>query len=135
MINPYEVLGVHRKSSDREIRQEYLRLAQKYHPDKNRKVDNTSKFVDVNTAYKNIKDKEARIKFAETYSARKPTCLKCKGAGCTSKAKGLTAKEYTACTTCNGAGVMFNKKEETNDVTIELRGTAGTIRKGRNNKR
>src|SRR5947207_14003598 len=60
----YEVLGVKRGASDKEIRQAYRRLARKYHPDlsPNDKAAEES-FKEISTAYEVLSDKEKRAKY------------------------------------------------------------------------
>ncbi len=60
----YEVLGVKREASEREIKQAYRRLARKYHPDVN-PSDTTAeaKFKEINEAYEVLSDKEKRAKY------------------------------------------------------------------------
>ncbi len=60
----YEVLGVARNASDKEIRQAYRRLARKYHPDVN-PGDKTAeqKFKEVQEAYDVLSDKEKREQY------------------------------------------------------------------------
>lgn len=60
----YEVLGVSRTSTDKEIRQAYRRLARKYHPDVN-PGDKAAeaKFKEIQEAYDVLGDKEKREKY------------------------------------------------------------------------
>ncbi len=60
----YEVLGVKREASEREIKQTYRKLARRYHPDVN-PGDKTaeSKFKEINEAYEVLSDKEKRAKY------------------------------------------------------------------------
>ena len=60
----YEVLGVSRDASKRDIKKAYKRLAMKYHPDKN-SGDATSeeKFKEVKEAYETLTDTEKRRQF------------------------------------------------------------------------
>jgi len=60
----YEVLGVPRSASVKEIRQAFRRLARKYHPDVN-PGDKTSetKFKEINEAHEVLSDKESRRKY------------------------------------------------------------------------
>jgi len=62
--NYYDLLGVKRDASEREIKQAYRRLARKYHPDVN-PGDNSAeaKFKEINEAYEIISDKEKRQKY------------------------------------------------------------------------
>jgi len=60
----YEILGVKRDVSEREIKQAYRKLARKYHPDVN--PDDKSaeaKFKEINEAYEVLSDKEKRKKY------------------------------------------------------------------------
>ena len=64
MTNYYEILGVNQNDSDEEIRKKYLKLALKYHPDKNpdnRKYD--EKFKNINTAYETLRNPMERQKY------------------------------------------------------------------------
>ncbi|XP_022185661.1 dnaJ homolog subfamily B member 9 isoform X2 [Nilaparvata lugens] len=58
----YEVLGVNRNASDKEIKSAYKKLAIKYHPDKN-KEDTTKEFQKVSEAYEALKDEKSRKEY------------------------------------------------------------------------
>ena len=59
----YEVLGVSRKANQDEIKKAYRRLAQKYHPDRNKEPDASAKFSEVQEAYDALSDEEMRRKY------------------------------------------------------------------------
>lgn len=50
----YEILGVSRNSSAKEIKKAYFQLAKKYHPDTNKDPDSVKKFQEVSEAYEVI---------------------------------------------------------------------------------
>jgi DnaJ-class molecular chaperone len=62
--NYYEVLGVKRDATEKEIRSAYRRLARKYHPDVN-PGDKAAEaqFKDINAAYEVLKDADKRKKY------------------------------------------------------------------------
>jgi len=60
----YNILGVSRNASEREIKQAYRRLARKYHPDVNPNDKSAeAKFKEINEAYEVLSDKETRQKY------------------------------------------------------------------------
>ncbi|HEY92504.1 MAG TPA: DnaJ domain-containing protein [Dehalococcoidia bacterium] len=60
----YNILGVERGASEREIKQAYRRLARKYHPDVNPGDQSSeAKFKQINEAYEVLSDKEKRQKY------------------------------------------------------------------------
>jgi DnaJ-class molecular chaperone len=60
----YEVLGVKRDASDKEIRQAYRRLARKFHPDLNPNDKQAEEsFKEISSAYEVLSDKEKRDKY------------------------------------------------------------------------
>lgn len=64
MLDPYEVLGVSKTTTDAEIKAAYRKLAKKYHPDLNpNNKEAEQKFKEVSTAYRLIENKEAREKY------------------------------------------------------------------------
>ncbi len=64
MSNYYDVLGVAKNATEKEIRQAYRRLARQYHPDVN-KSDATAedKFKEINEAYGVLSDEDSRKKY------------------------------------------------------------------------
>jgi len=60
----YNILGVNRNASEREIKQAYRRLARKHHPDVNPGDKSAeAKFKQINEAYEVLSDKEKRRKY------------------------------------------------------------------------
>jgi curved DNA-binding protein len=60
----YDILGVNRTASDKEIKQAYRKLARKHHPDVNPgDTSAEAKFKEVNTAYDVLSDPEKRKKY------------------------------------------------------------------------
>ena len=64
MANYYDVLGVSKNASEKEIRQAYRKLARQYHPDVNKDdAAAEEKFKEINEAYSVLSDEESRKKF------------------------------------------------------------------------
>lgn len=60
----YEVLGVKRSASEKDIRQAYRKLARKHHPDLNpNDKDAEARFKEVSEAYEVLSDKDKRAKY------------------------------------------------------------------------
>jgi molecular chaperone DnaJ len=60
----YQILGVNRNASDKEIKQAYRRLARKHHPDLNPNDKSAeAKFKEINAAYQVLSDSEKRKKY------------------------------------------------------------------------
>ena len=56
----YEVLGVKRGASEKEIKSAYRKLAKKYHPDSNPGKDAAARFSEIGEAYEILSDPEKR---------------------------------------------------------------------------
>jgi molecular chaperone DnaJ len=60
----YQILGVNRTASDKEIKQAYRRLARKHHPDLNPNDKSAeARFKEINAAYQVLSDPEKRKKY------------------------------------------------------------------------
>lgn len=56
----YEILGIKKNASDKEIKSAYRKLARKYHPDVSKADDASEKFCQATTAYEILSDGEKR---------------------------------------------------------------------------
>jgi curved DNA-binding protein len=61
----YEILGVDKNASQKDIQRAYRKLARKYHPDVNKDEKAQDKFKDINEAYEVLKDPEKRKQYDE----------------------------------------------------------------------
>src|SRR5512136_762039 len=60
----YELLGLNKNASEKDIKQAYRRLARKYHPDVNPGDKSAeAKFKEMNAAYEVLSDKDKRAKY------------------------------------------------------------------------
>ena len=63
MNDYYQILGVSRNATDKEVRQAYRKLARRYHPDVNPDKSTEEKFKQINQAYEVLADPEKRKKY------------------------------------------------------------------------
>lgn len=63
MKNPYNVLGVDRKASAKDIKRKYYELAKKYHPDVNKEDGADKKFQEIQSSYEILSDEEKRRQY------------------------------------------------------------------------
>ena len=60
----YETLGVNKNASEDEVKRAYRKLAQKYHPDRNKGDKSTEqRFKEINAAYEVLSDKQKRQQY------------------------------------------------------------------------
>ncbi|XP_035224979.1 dnaJ homolog subfamily B member 9-like [Stegodyphus dumicola] len=59
----YEVLGVNKKASNRDIKRAFRKLAMQYHPDKNKDPKAEEKFREIAEAYEVLSDEEKRREY------------------------------------------------------------------------
>lgn len=64
MSSYYDILGISKKASEKDVRQAFRRLARKYHPDVNQ-TDETAeeRFKEINEAYTVLNDPDSRKKY------------------------------------------------------------------------
>ena len=104
--NPYAVLGVHRGSTDEEIKEAYLRLAMEHHPDRGGDVD---KFHTFSTANRSIRTDDNRDALEKLMAF---TCQPCPACNCKGYKKKLVNRKpvHIACEVCEGCGYQAPKR-------------------------
>ena len=63
MNNYYDVLGVKKDATAADIKKQYRKLAQKYHPDRNTGAGAKEKFQEINNAYQTLKDPAKKAEY------------------------------------------------------------------------
>jgi curved DNA-binding protein CbpA len=71
-VDHYEVLGVSRDASAREIRLAYRRLARQHHPDVNLRPDGPERFAALASAYEVLSDPTARARYDQAHPSSVP---------------------------------------------------------------
>lgn len=74
MKNYYEILGVKRNATQKEIQRAYRQLAIIYHPDSNPDQDTIAKMQELNEAYNTLGDEQSRIKYDFLFEDRISSC-------------------------------------------------------------
>ncbi len=59
----YEILGVSKNATDKEIKSAFRKQARKHHPDVNKSADADQKFKDINEAYEVLSDQQKRQRY------------------------------------------------------------------------
>lgn len=59
----YDILGVSKDASEKDIKRAYRRLAAKYHPDVNHEPGAEEKFKKINEAYETLSDSQKRAQY------------------------------------------------------------------------
>lgn len=72
MTTYYDVLGVEKDASQADIKKQYRKLAQKFHPDRNDSADAKTKFQELSNAYKTLKDPTKRAEYDTPQVAPQP---------------------------------------------------------------
>ncbi|KAF8782719.1 DnaJ subfamily B member 9 like protein [Argiope bruennichi] len=67
--NYYEILGVDKKASNKEIKKAFRKLAMEYHPDKNKDPDAEEKFRKIAEAYEVLSDENKRQEYDQLGSS------------------------------------------------------------------
>lgn len=105
----YDTLGVLASSTSEEIRDAFLYLAKKCHPDlaviRNTKDEAARELAirEINAAYSVLRDPQQRRAYDRAQVFTAPKCRTCKGTGKVEKLKGFKVTTV-ACSSCNGTG-------------------------------
>lgn len=113
MRNLYALLGVHRGSSQQEVKTAWRLKARELHPDRYPSAaplelkEVSARFADVSLAYNTLSDDRGRAAYDERLILLGKKCRSCGGQGFRARAKGGFANVTTAvCTECDGCGFV-----------------------------
>ena len=56
----YKILGVNKNATKQQIKQAFVKLARKHHPDQNTSEDSQKQFTDINEAYSTLSNDKKR---------------------------------------------------------------------------
>jgi DnaJ-class molecular chaperone len=104
----FALLGVNRRSTEREIVEARNALLRVVHPDRllDDKGEDCSRWAPIVTqAATVLTDKKKRSMYLAELAAGRCKCPTCQGEGVTRKQKSMTNIVYLTCPTCHGAGL------------------------------
>lgn len=102
MKTHYETLQVPPGVDVLPLRNAWLSLAAKHHPDRNPK--GAAKMAEINVAYTALSDKKTRAIYDIVQGVENRKCVRCKGRGEIRPHNFYKAKPASACTVCGGSG-------------------------------
>ncbi len=108
-MNHYKMLGVHKYSTDGEVKVAYSALASQLHPDKtNNDPEKSARMADINVAYNVLKTPAKRKDYDVKLSLGLygKACNTCGGKAVSWRQKGFNKRIAVPCTSCGGSGVM-----------------------------
>ena len=119
-LNYYLILNVSQTAEKKEIRNAYLRLAKKYHPDKNKGNKLAEKkFTQINTAYQVLQDPKKRKSFDEEWQLFQPIVSEQKKKNLkTSKEKEPKQKKESSAS--DFIETFFKKGREEKPIDLEI---------------
>lgn len=101
-FNDYRLLGVHRESTDAEIKAAYRDKCGALHPD--RQGGSADEFVPVAQAYARIKTAPLRSAHLAWMEFNGVACLNCDALGVRKKGRGFKTVAVGPCCECGGSG-------------------------------
>ena len=105
MINPWQILGIHRASTPDETREAYFALAKKHHPDVGGSVET---FTRINQAWNILTMPPYPLSvFIKKMQMSYSECVACRAKGYSLRSKSITAAIRTPCQDCGGAGCII----------------------------
>lgn len=107
LVNHYKVLGVHKLSTEAEIKEAHRKLASPLHPDHTGNDPlKAAKMTELNVSYNVLKQEKTRKEFDKQLALFGGKCPTCEGAAYVVKQKGFSKKIKTPCPACAGCGVV-----------------------------
>lgn len=102
----YEVLGLTRKFTTTQLRDNWRALSRQLHPDRtgDQSPEAADVFAAVSRAYATLADPALRRAYDARLDLLTSPCGICGGAGETYKQKGFAGRVATPCSTCSGTG-------------------------------
>lgn len=98
----YDVLDVPLGVDPEALRAAYLKLARRYHPDRN--PLGAARMAEVNVAYAVLSDPAERKRYDVLIHAEKQKCPRCRGSGFVKLTRGFGRKVERICSDCGGSG-------------------------------
>lgn len=99
----YHALGVHKNSTEEQMRASFHKLAWKHHPDQG---GDAAVFAQLSESYSVLSNKKKRAEYEKFMALTGMKCAGCAGRGATSKSQGLTARTLSICSACKGSGYV-----------------------------
>lgn len=98
----YEVLGIPPGTDSNALREAYIALALRHHPD--RPGHQPEVFAAITEAYAVLKDPARRKVYDATLAVLVKQCGRCGGSGQAYRMRGFTRREELVCPACGGTG-------------------------------